>query len=107
MNKETEHYIDESARTSYDRGVEHLDTLRGGQEGHPLADHQQEEHPDSPDNFQIKIVFMNKSALVRQTKEGDMIANYQWDNLLNKKGEWGNKLPPILEVAPAPAPAPG
>ena len=35
---------------------------------------------------------------MRQTKEGDIIANYQAYNLLNKRVEWGNNLPPILEV---------
>ena len=29
-------YIGETARTSYDRGTEHLDALRGGQEAIPL-----------------------------------------------------------------------
>ena len=77
-------YSGECARTCYDQGVDHLDDLREGIEGHPLAEQQHYEHPDGQDNFQMKIEFFSKSALARQTKEGDLIANYQGDNLLNK-----------------------
>ena len=80
-------YIGETARTCYDRGVEHLDAVRRGDEGHPLVEHQQKEHIDEPSRFQMKVERFQRSALVRQCTEGDMIANYKGDNLLNKKGE--------------------
>ena len=67
--------------------MEHLDALKGGQEGHPLADHQQEDHQDLQPNFQMAVEAFARSALARQTREADKIGNFKGDTLLNKKGE--------------------
>ena len=46
----------------------------------------------------MKVTRIHDSALQRQVEEGFSIGNYKGDTLLNRKGEWGNNLPPKLIV---------
>ena len=58
-----------------------MDALKGGQEGHQLTVHQQEDQPDLTDNFQMTI----ESTLAIKTREADKIGSFRGDILLNKK----------------------
>ena len=48
--------------------------------------------------YTMKVTKVHDSALQRQVVEGFSIGNYKGDTLLNRKGEWGNNLPPRLIV---------
>ena len=94
-------YIGESARTSYDRGQEHLEDLRKGEQSNALVMHMVEDHPEmdmADHQFAMKVVRFHKSNLARQAHEGQEIADYKGDRIMNRKGEWGSNLPPVLTV---------
>ena len=48
--------------------------------------------------YSMKVTRIHDSALQRQVEEGFSIGNYKGVTLLNRKGEWGNNLPPKLIV---------
>ena len=58
--------------------------------------HQDEE--DWKAVYRMKIERCFPSALRRQCFEGFQIGNYKGDMILNRKGEWGNNVPPRLVV---------
>ena len=97
LGRKTE-YFGESARTSYDRGEEHWNALESGDTTNPLAEHMELEHPEETHNFSLKVVSVRKSPLVRQCKEGLLIGSFKGDLVLNRKGEWGNNLPPAMTM---------
>ena len=43
-----------------------------------------------------KIISIRKTPLARQSEEGILIEGYKGDMIINRKGEWGNNLPPSL-----------
>ena len=49
----------------------------------------------------MTIIKVHDSALQRQVAEGFAIGNFKGDTLLNRKGEWGNNLPPKLVIEEA------
>ena len=89
-------YFGESSRTSYDRGLEHQKLLQDHSPESPLYEHHQEDHPDMEPDFRMKVLGVFKRPLQRQTKEGQLIADFKGGNLLNRKGEWGQNLPPQI-----------
>ena len=91
-------YIGESARTPYDRGVNHGDAIRRGDKEHPLVAHTLEDHPGTEANISMKILYFEDKNLWRQAREGMLIAEYSGDKILNGRGDWGQNLPPKLEV---------
>ena len=92
------HYIGESARTAYDRGGDHLKALNSRNETNPLVEHWVNSHQGVEWKYSMKVTRIHDSALQRQVEEGFSIGNYKGDTLLNRKGEWGNNLPPKLIV---------
>ena len=49
----------------------------------------------------MTIIKVHDSALQRQVAEGFAIGTFKGDTLLNRKGEWGNNLPPKLIIEEA------
>ena len=91
-------YIGESARTAFDRGGEHWAAIRRGDQSNPMVEHMSDHHPEEEARFQMRVVSLHKSPLVRQSEEGRMIDSYKGDMQLKRKGEWGNNLSPNLMV---------
>ena len=48
--------------------------------------------------FQMRVISLQKSPLVRQLEEGQLINTYAGDIQPNRKGEWGNNLPPLITI---------
>ena len=94
---EKSQYIGETSRASFDRGREHLLAIQKDKES-PLIEHWEEAHPEVDPNFSMKIEGFYKRPLYRQTREGQLIADFAGGNLLNRRGEWGQNLPPKLEI---------
>ena len=93
------HYWGESGRTGYDRGLDHTRDLSAGNKNSPLVTHWSDHHGGEGDpNFQMKVVKQHDRPLSRQIHEGQQIANYKGDIIINRKGEWGNNLPPTLII---------
>ena len=92
-------YIGESARTAFDRGLQHLRAMEGGVDGHPLVDHYRVDHPDHPQvEGEMKVLRCEERNVYRQATEGYYISNFQGYKILNSRGDWGQNLPPILET---------
>ena len=61
-------YIEESARTGYDRG-KHLDGLRRGDDPNPLVEHMEEQHEGEDHDSSMRIISVRKTPLARQTEK--------------------------------------
>ena len=95
------YYIGETARAPFDRGQEHLDALRRQDRESPLVEHSQDCHPGVPARFQMEIVRTPRGNLERQVAEGIEIMKISEDpsvKVLNRRGEWGQNLPPRLTL---------
>ena len=46
----------------------------------------------------MKVEGFYRRPLYRQTREGQLIADFTGGTLLNRRGEWGQNLPPKLEI---------
>ena len=88
-------YIGESARTAYDRGLEHLSAMKKMDEASPLVEHHLSEHPEAEEPcFSMEVISFPTSNLQRQAEEAEQIVRHEKANLLNRRGEWGQNLPP-------------
>ena len=100
------HYYGESARTGYDRGLEHLAALDRMNPESPLVEHLLEAHPgvgveddeDASAHFQMSIVSTHPKPLKRQCQEVHLIHTFREGQIRNRKGEWGQNLPPKLTL---------
>ena len=93
------HYWGESYRSMWDRLQEHLAALRGKNRESPLYEHQEDVHGGEEEpNFKLKILGFFKKPLQRQTMEGLLIGGAEEGSYMNRRGEWGQNLPPKLEV---------
>ena len=90
----TTQYFGESGRTGFDRGAEHLASLNSEDKKSVLVEHWKEKHSDQNWDYQHKILKSYNNPLQRQVHEGHLIANFKGDEVLNRKGEWGENLPP-------------
>ena len=92
-------YIGETARTGYDRSLEHWSAIRRRDETSPLVEHHNLEHPDKEEpDFAMEIISYPKTNLQRQAEEAEQILRHESANLLNRRGEWGQNLPPKLSI---------
>ena len=92
------HYIGESYRSSWDRAQEHQAALRNKDMESPLWEHHAECHGDLEPKFSMKVVSKQRKPLQRQTLEGILVSQAEEGTLMNRKGEWGQNLPPKLEI---------
>ena len=86
-------YYGESARTSFDRGVEHLNALDKHNKESPLVEHQEEDHPNVPPEFEMKVKSIHPRPLKRQTEEAFLIDSFRGHKILNRKGDGGKICP--------------
>ena len=100
-------YIGETARTPYDQGLNHSEAIRRGDGDHPMVAHFREDHPGEETSCSMKVLYFEEKNLSRQAREGQLIAEFSGDKILNGRGDWGQNLPPRLEVEgkrPPPSP---
>ena len=97
--EKTTTYIGESARTGYERWLEHKELIDQKSEESPVVEHHLEAHP-TEDQIMVamKVIRKVKKPLDRLTLEGTLITEFSEGNLMNRKGEWGQNLPPIFDV---------
>ena len=62
----------------------------------PLVEHSMEAHSDQAQRFKMEVLKFVQSNLVRQSTEATKIQEWTGGKLLNRKGEWGQNLPPQL-----------
>ena len=55
-------------------------------------------HRGEEPEYTMKLVEYSVLPLQRQAKEGHLIGNFKGGILMNRKGEWGQNLPPKLVV---------
>ena len=91
-------YMGESARTAYDRGLEHCVAMETYNPENPLVEHCEDTHKGTDPNFRMEVLSYEKSNLLRQTREAAKIQMMEGLNLLNRRGEWGQNLPPKLQL---------
>ena len=60
----------------------------------PMVEHTTSAHQGRENKYSLKVEGVFKGNMQRQIKEGQMIGEYRGDMLLNRKGEWGQNLPP-------------
>ena len=92
-------YYGESARSAYERGLGQLSALRGKDSRSPLWTHHEEVHSGEggmDPEFRMRVISVHPNNFARQVMEGLKITNYKGDHTMNRKGEWGQNLPPIL-----------
>ena len=87
-------YIGETSRTSFDRGSEHLTAIKKNNKESPLMEHHLECHSSQEPKFKMEVEGYYRRPLYRQTREGQLIADHSEGTLLNRRGEWGQNLPP-------------
>ena len=94
------HYYGESGRTVYDGGQNHWRDLENKCEENPMVIHWMEHHQEVTEwkeIFKMRVLKTFPSALRRHSFEGFKIGNYKGDIPLNRKGEWGNNVPPQVD----------
>ena len=91
-------YIGESARSVYERGLEHQDDYRTEKEESHMISHAKESHSEEErPKFSLKVLKSHKTPLYRQVHEAVLIAKYQ-PIALNSKLEYNRCLLPRLGV---------
>ena len=86
----------ETARTTFERGGEHLNDLLSEVDGQPLWEHVKEDHERKYEKHWFKMTMTKKhyTALQRQIREALDIEGSGADIILNKKCELnGSKIP--------------
>ena len=91
-------YVGESAICAYDRGREHLAAIARDDPESPLVEHRDLEHPGQQVAFEMRISCFPRSTLYRQATEAFQIEQNKANNVLNRRGEWGQNIPPKLVV---------
>ena len=93
------HYVGESARCGFDRGAEHWEALKKVDPESPLVEHNLEQHPEQHSTFSMEITEYISRNMTRQTTESVRIQMMGAGiELLNRRGEWGQNLPPKLSI---------
>ena len=92
--EKTTQYIGESARTTWDRNQEHQKMMKMWDLKSPMVEHTINAHQGKDHRYAVKVEKTFKGNMQRQIKEGQMIGEFKGDTLLNRKGEWGQNLPP-------------
>ena len=91
-------YLGESARTGFERGLEHERDYHKMKEDSHMAKHWQEDHQtEEQPNFSMKIIKSHSSAFVRQIHEAVLI-EMNMRTVLNSKGEYNRCQLPRLGV---------
>ena len=76
-----------------------MDSIRRRDSSSPLEEHAGECHPDEERDFSMEIISFINSPLIRQISEAVHIQDLgQKAHILNRKGEWGQNLPPKILI---------
>ena len=93
------YYVGETARTPYDRGVEHFTAMKKGNTESPMVEHEEEYHGGLQPDFTMEVIGNPASNIQRQLGEYHQMLKYGDKGvLLNRRGEWGQNLPPQLQI---------
>ena len=76
-------YIGESARTSFDRGAEHLAALRTSNIESPLVEHCYDHHQGIRQEFRMKVLAFPRTTMSRQCMEGHEINKLEPGTFMN------------------------
>ena len=93
-------YFGESARTSFERGKEHVkDYLDEAEDSHMMK-HHVTEHPNikNPLDFSMKVIKTHKTPFARQVHEAVLIKMNEKNGILNSKAEFNRCQLPRLSV---------
>ena len=91
-------YYGETARTGWERSLEHLALWENHPDASAIEDHQKEVHCGQQKiNLGMKMVAKYFKPLERQTKEGQMVTDFKGKHIFNRRGEWGENIPPNLD----------
>ena len=91
-------YFGETSRTPFDRGLEHLSALGAKNPDSPLTEHMDEDHIGAIPRFEMKVTGYQLRPIERQCEEASRIETFKGHKLLNRRGEWGQNLPPKLTL---------
>ena len=92
-------YVGETGRTLWYRGAEHFRAIEKYYEESPLIELHRSIHPDAPRQFQMKPIGIPKTNLMRQVAKAHDITKARINSeVMNRRGEWGQNLPPRLTV---------
>ena len=87
-------YVGETARSGWDRMVEHSRAIRNDNIESPMIEHAQEDHPEEEREFKMEIVSFPKTTLMRQATEAWEIRKHgRTSKVINRKGEWRQNFP--------------
>ena len=92
-------YIGESARTMFDGGLEHAKAIQNLDEESPMVEHFLLEHNSNQEPaFTMQAIGFRSTPLWRQAEEANEITKHSDKHILNRRGEWGQNLPPKLSL---------
>ena len=77
---------------------EHLTLLDNHPEKSALADHVRDEHDGRPCSFKMRLVSKHFKPLERQCSEALQITEYKEGQVMNRRGEFGENLPPDFGI---------
>ena len=90
-------YIGESAHCGFDRGQEHIKAMESEDQESPLVEHRDTEHPGREIRFKMIVKEFPRTTMMRQCLEAHHIETLgKTCAILNRRGEWGQNLPPKL-----------
>ena len=91
-------YYGETSRTAFERSLEHQALMEAGSLESPMVEHHQEAHPEEELKVAMEVVRLEPKPLHRKTLEGMKISEHKGGFLMNRRGEWGQNLPPKFGV---------
>ena len=62
-----------------------------------MVEHSEEDHPGEPRRFKMEPICFPRSNLLRQATEAMEIEKDRSKNVINRRGEWGQNLPPKFQ----------
>ena len=92
-------YFGETARSGFERGLEHQDDFKKEMDESHMWKHQVLEHPDQQKvKFKMKVIKQHRSAFQRQVHEAVLIQLNSGGEILNSRGEYNRCNLPRLAV---------
>ena len=95
------HYIEETSRTTFERFLEHRGQIHKENPDSPMVEHFQEHHKETKpglEHFKLEVLKRFAKCLERQIFEGYRIRNYKGEKIMNRRGDWGQNLPPQFSI---------
>ena len=98
MGKQAQYY-GETSRSVFERISEHHKQIQAGKDESPMVEHMTKHHSGGQmaPKYKVEMIRSFKKPMERQIFEGMRIRNSQAIPI-NRKGEWGQNLPPRFEI---------